>query len=107
MIATKTCIHLRHEKNSVAQKSTQEFAIQHVYQTYSGSPSMAALWNDLVKGKEGDRKNNFNMRWVAAMGVTSIASFVVLASYLPWDKKDLLKQGIAPYVRSKSLWQCY
>lgn len=45
---------------------TAEFAINMSNQRY-WQPAMQSYIADLLKGKEGPRGKNFNMRWIAAM----------------------------------------
>lgn len=47
-------------------KDTGEFAINMSNQRF-WEPGMQAYIADLIRGKEGPRRKNFNMRWIAAM----------------------------------------
>jgi fructose-1,6-bisphosphatase I len=54
------------EEQAAIPKYTAEFAINMSNQRY-WQPAMQAYIDDLLKGKEGPRGKNYNMRWIAAM----------------------------------------
>ncbi|MDX3773152.1 class 1 fructose-bisphosphatase [Chromatiaceae bacterium AAb-1] len=54
------------EDQAVLPKYTAEFAINMSNQRY-WQPAMQRYIADLLKGKEGTRGKNYNMRWIAAM----------------------------------------
>ncbi|MBR7890061.1 class 1 fructose-bisphosphatase [Marinomonas sp. A79] len=83
---------LTHE-NIQVPKETQEFAINMSNQRF-WSNSIQNYVNDLVKGKEGLREKNFNMRWVAAM-VGDVHRILCRGGVFlyPWDNKDPSKAG--------------
>jgi len=54
------------ERNVQIPQDTQEFAINMSNQRFWQAP-MQNYIDDLLKGKEGPRGVNFNMRWIAAM----------------------------------------
>ncbi|ROQ30493.1 class 1 fructose-bisphosphatase [Gallaecimonas pentaromativorans] len=72
---------------------TQEFAINMSNQRHWAKP-MQDYIDDLLKGSEGPRGKNFNMRWVAAMvaDVHRILCRGGLFSY-PWDRRAPEKPG--------------
>lgn len=83
---------LTHENIQVPQE-TQEFAINMSNQRF-WSNSIQNYVGDLVKGKEGTREKNFNMRWVAAM-VGDVHRILCRGGIFlyPWDNKDPSKAG--------------
>jgi fructose-1,6-bisphosphatase I len=89
---TKQIFTLTHENIKVA-KDTQEFAINMSNQRF-WSESIQGYVNDLVKGKDGSRDKNFNMRWVAAM-VGDVHRILCRGGIFiyPWDNKDPSKAG--------------
>lgn len=89
---TKQLFVLTTENVQVA-KETQEFAINMSNQRF-WSNNMQSYVNDLVKGKEGVRDKNFNMRWVAAM-VGDVHRILCRGGIFiyPWDSKDPTKAG--------------
>ncbi|WP_406666220.1 class 1 fructose-bisphosphatase [Gallaecimonas sp. GXIMD1310] len=72
---------------------TQEFAINMSNQRHWAKP-MQDYIDDLLKGTEGPRGKNFNMRWVAAMvaDVHRILCRGGIFSY-PWDRRAPEKAG--------------
>jgi fructose-1,6-bisphosphatase I len=72
---------------------TKEFAINMSNQRFWSEP-MQRYVADLLKGSEGPRKKNFNMRWVAAMvaDVHRILCRGGLFTY-PWDTREPNKPG--------------
>src|SRR5690606_37624506 len=54
------------EEQAAIPKYTAEFAVNMSNQRY-WQPAMQAYIADLLKGKEGPRGKNYNMRWIAAM----------------------------------------
>ncbi|MDX9873428.1 MAG: class 1 fructose-bisphosphatase [Spongiibacteraceae bacterium] len=72
---------------------TQEFAINMSNQRFWAEP-MRRYIADLLLGKDGPRKKNFNMRWVAAMvsDVHRILCRGGIFSY-PWDRREPDKPG--------------
>ncbi|EKE73704.1 class 1 fructose-bisphosphatase [Gallaecimonas xiamenensis] len=72
---------------------TQEFAINMSNQRHWAKP-MQDYIDDLLKGAEGPRGKNFNMRWVAAMvaDVHRILCRGGLFTY-PWDRRAPEKAG--------------
>ncbi|ETX09674.1 fructose-1 6-bisphosphatase [Marinomonas ushuaiensis DSM 15871] len=89
---TKQVFTLTHE-NIQIPKETQEFAINMSNQRF-WSDSIQNYVNDLVKGKDGSRDKNFNMRWVAAM-VGDVHRILCRGGVFlyPWDNKDPAKAG--------------
>lgn len=80
--------YLRVEKNVQIPKDTHEFAINMSNQRFWQQP-MKNYIADLLKGKEGVRGKNFNMRWIAAMvgDVHRVLTRGGLFTY-PADTKD-------------------
>jgi len=72
---------------------TQEFAINMSNQRF-WTDKMQNYVNDLIKGKEGNRNKDFNMRWVAAM-VGDVHRIMCRGGIFiyPWDNKDASKPG--------------
>jgi len=72
---------------------TQEFAINMSNQRF-WADKMQNYVNDLIKGKEGNRNKDFNMRWVAAM-VGDVHRIMCRGGIFiyPWDNKDASKPG--------------
>ena len=89
----KTNTFLLTEEGVTIQPETQEFAINMSNQRF-WSENMQSYVNDLVKGKEGNRNKDFNMRWVAAM-VGDVHRILCRGGIFiyPWDKKDPSKPG--------------
>lgn len=89
---TNKVFTLTHE-NVQVPKETQEFAINMSNQRF-WSNSIQTYVSDLVKGKEGIRDKNFNMRWVAAM-VGDVHRILCRGGVFlyPWDNKDPSKAG--------------
>ncbi|GAA0837310.1 MULTISPECIES: class 1 fructose-bisphosphatase [Marinomonas] len=89
----KTNTFLLTEKGVSIQPETQEFAINMSNQRF-WSDSIQNYVDDLVKGKEGRRNKDFNMRWVAAM-VGDVHRILCRGGVFlyPWDKKDPSKPG--------------
>lgn len=89
----KTNTFLLTEEGVTIQPETQEFAINMSNQRF-WSEQMQNYVNDLVKGKEGNRNKDFNMRWVAAM-VGDVHRILCRGGIFiyPWDKKDPSKPG--------------
>ncbi|REG82342.1 class 1 fructose-bisphosphatase [Marinomonas pollencensis] len=89
----KTNTFLLTEEGVTIQPETQEFAINMSNQRF-WSESIQNYVNDLVKGKEGNRNKNFNMRWVAAM-VGDVHRILCRGGIFiyPWDNKDPSKPG--------------
>ncbi|TYL49031.1 class 1 fructose-bisphosphatase [Marinomonas sp. IMCC 4694] len=83
---------LTHENIQVPQE-TQEFAINMSNQRF-WSNGIQNYVGDLIKGKEGIREKNFNMRWVAAM-VGDVHRILCRGGVFlyPWDNKDPSKAG--------------
>ncbi|MGO3346018.1 MAG: class 1 fructose-bisphosphatase [Marinomonas sp.] len=72
---------------------TQEFAINMSNQRF-WADKMQNYVSDLIKGKEGNRNKDFNMRWVAAM-VGDVHRIMCRGGIFiyPWDNKDASKPG--------------
>ncbi|MEL0637454.1 MULTISPECIES: class 1 fructose-bisphosphatase [Marinomonas] len=89
----KTNTFLLTEEGVTIQPETQEFAINMSNQRF-WSEHMQNYVNDLIKGKEGNRNKDFNMRWVAAM-VGDVHRILCRGGIFiyPWDKKDPSKPG--------------
>ncbi|MFT2098448.1 class 1 fructose-bisphosphatase [Marinomonas sp. 2405UD66-6] len=89
---TKNVFVLTHENIQVAEE-TKEFAINMSNQRF-WSENMQSYVNDLVKGKDGARGKDFNMRWVAAM-VGDVHRILCRGGVFiyPWDNKDPSKAG--------------
>lgn len=89
----KTNTFLLTEEGVTIQPETQEFAINMSNQRF-WSEHIQNYVNDLIKGKEGNRNKDFNMRWVAAM-VGDVHRILCRGGIFiyPWDKKDPSKPG--------------
>lgn len=74
-------------------EDTKEFAINMSNQRHWAAPVQDYI-SELLKGQEGSREKNFNMRWVAAMvaDVHRILSRGGVFLY-PWDKREPNKPG--------------
>ncbi|MBD5772520.1 class 1 fructose-bisphosphatase [Marinomonas colpomeniae] len=89
---TKQIFTLTNENIQVPEE-TQEFAINMSNQRF-WSDSIQSYINELIKGKDGSRDKDFNMRWVAAM-VGDVHRILCRGGIFlyPWDNKDPAKPG--------------
>ena len=83
---------LTHPKMTIPA-DTQEFAINMSNQRYWEAPVKRYV-EECVKGKEGGREKNFNMRWVASM-VAEVHRILIRGGVFmyPKDTKDPAKAG--------------
>ena len=74
-------------------QETREFAVNMSNQRFWEAP-MQAYIGDLLKGSEGPRGKDFNMRWIASM-VADVHRILTRGGIFiyPWDKKDPSKPG--------------
>lgn len=81
------------DANLAVPEDTQEFAINASNQRHWEAP-MQAYIADLIKGEEGPRGKDFNMRWVAAMvgDVHRVLCRGGIFAY-PFDKRNPAKPG--------------
>ncbi|GLS26895.1 class 1 fructose-bisphosphatase [Marinibactrum halimedae] len=73
--------------------STQEFAINMSNQRF-WEPETQHYVGDLLKGADGSREKNFNMRWIASM-VADVHRVLTRGGIFmyPWDNRDPNKPG--------------
>ncbi|MCI3135331.1 class 1 fructose-bisphosphatase [Phenylobacterium aquaticum] len=80
-------------ENMQIPADTKEFAIN-MSNMRHWAPPVRAYIDDLLAGKDGPRRKDFNMRWVAAM-VADVHRIMVRGGIFmyPWDKREPDKAG--------------
>lgn len=83
---------LTHPNRQIPVK-TQEFAVNMSNQRH-WQPAMRQYVNDLVRGAEGPRAMNFNMRWTASM-VAEVHRILMRGGFFsyPWDARHPDRPG--------------
>ena len=81
------------EENVTIPQDTQEFAINMSNMRHWDEPVKRYI-DECLKGKEGPRGKNFNMRWVASM-VADVHRILTRGGVFlyPWDKREPEKAG--------------
>ncbi|GGO82173.1 fructose-1,6-bisphosphatase class 1 [Marinobacterium nitratireducens] len=81
------------QENVQVPAETREFAINMSNQRF-WEPSMQSYIGDLLKGSDGPRGKNYNMRWIASMvaEVHRVLTRGGIFTY-PWDEREPQKPG--------------